>query len=132
MLVLKETKRSELFSKIREKSASSETKISAKVKLSTPVLIALLTHTKMDELVCTRAIFNTVPRKAREALEKVGVKVKLVREKRGRPRVLGERKIGAISAMVGREKNAREISQKLGIPLRTVYYYLRKAEREKQ
>ncbi len=54
----------------------------------------------------------------------VNVAISVSREKRGRPKKYGEEQIKQILEARRKGVNAREISKKLGIPLRTVYYYL--------
>ncbi|MEM4389952.1 MAG: hypothetical protein QXG98_04800 [Candidatus Micrarchaeia archaeon] len=100
-----------------------------KAKPSIPLLTEVVGKTKISTLLVSPALLARFPKKALPALEKIGVTVKTIEAKRGRPRVHPAEKLERLRELAGRGLAARAIAQEAGLPLRTVYYYLRKLKR---
>ncbi len=107
------------------RGARNETDVFLKGKTGVPILLEILNSTRVERIHCSEAIFRRIPRGAREAVEKVGVRFVIEEARKGRPRAhpafLVERIINARRA----GKPARAIAYEMRMPLRTVYYHLR-------
>ena len=82
---------------------------------------------KERKIVFARGTYNFLPKKAKEIMEKAGIKAEVVLLKRGKKAKVNIELIKSLSHL-----SAKEISKKLNIPLRTVYYHLRKIKEKKE
>lgn len=78
------------------------------------------------QIVCSQGAYNHLPKRALAALNKMGIDVKVVDVRRGRRPVTDIERIGKL-AEAG--LSANEISKKMSVPIRTVYYHLRRIRR---
>jgi hypothetical protein len=102
-------------------------KISAKPitrKLSTNDVLHLLSGSKeVKRLVLSEGSYRHLPKRVFKSLKKIGVSIEVVKLKRGPPTKVN---VAVIARLHKSEIPADEISKQTRIPLRTVYYHLRK------
>ena len=127
MLVLKGSK-AEVFSAL--KSFPEESVIFLKTKPSIQIVSEILNRTKVQKILVSPKLYERIPKRALAPLEKIGVQVEVVGVKRGRPFVHAAGRISVIGERSKAGKNAYEIAGETGIPLRTVYYHLRKIRKQ--
>lgn len=128
MLVLKGTK-SEVIS--AAKAASSETVFFLKSKPTVPMLSELVNSTRIEKLIISKKLYLSIPKRALLPLEKVGVRIEVSESRRGRPPVHSSELISQAKAMFQGGNRPDEIAAKLGMPIRTVYYHLRKERKRR-
>ncbi|MDO8339517.1 MAG: hypothetical protein Q7T16_02570 [Candidatus Burarchaeum sp.] len=97
-----------------------------KRKVSTVLLAQIMQKAPVSRIMCSPAIYGSLPRSAVAALEQMGVEIAVERVKRGRPHVHAREKLKMIEELHGQGFAAAEIAHKLHLPLRTVYYHLRR------
>ncbi len=106
----------------RKVPKSSERTVALKTKASIPLIANILSNTQVREIVCSQAIYDTIPARALSALEKMGVRVRIVPLERGRPKKHPRRIRAIVLELLSISESHKSISEKLGIPLRTVYW----------
>ena len=97
-----------------------------KVKPSTKLLAYLLNNTNVKKIYISEGIYRTIPPKVVRALRDMKVNVKIVRLKQGRPFKINDFIIERAFRMRQNGLSVTEISQKLGISRRTLYYRFKK------
>ncbi len=125
-------KRTELFASIS--NHKTETRVRIMTKPSRQLLLRLLEQTAVKELHISSGLWKTVPLKVREALDNVGVKIVVLDLRAGRPARYEASKKEKALVLLKQKKTAKEISEALGLPTTTVYYYklsLRRKARKK-
>ncbi|WP_456366187.1 DUF1699 family protein [Thermococcus sp.] len=75
---------------------------------------------------CPPSLYPKVSKKIVDALSKVGVELVPEGYPRGRPRKYGKKTLDEIENLLRQGKGPKEISKRLKIPLRTVYYLIEK------
>lgn len=98
-----------------------------KKKLSISDILKILNKQKIDKLVFSRGAYNHLPKKAVKALKKINIKMEVVDLKRGKAPVVD---VNTIEKMA--DKTAYEIAKSTHIPLRTVYYHLKRLKKKKK
>ena len=97
-----------------------------KRKLSISDILSILNKKKIKKLSFSRGAFNHLPKRAIKALKKIGVQLEIIDLKRGKPPVVDVKGIEKLA-----DKTAYEISRLTKIPLRTVYYHLKKIKKRR-
>lgn len=93
-----------------------------KRKLSIKDILKMLDRPeKVDKLMFSEGAWAWCPVRARRALKEMGIKIEIIKLKRGPRAKVNVDKIKELSFL-----SPKEIAQKLKIPLRTVYYHLAK------
>lgn len=93
-----------------------------KKALSSQVIMEILDkYPDLKRIKCPKSLYNRASRKYLDALRELGVEVEPV-IKRGRPRKYGAKEVEAIHDMLANGATPQEVSKKLDIPLKTVYY----------
>ncbi|MFH0817938.1 MAG: hypothetical protein V1909_04865 [Candidatus Micrarchaeota archaeon] len=105
---------------------SSERIVALKTKASIPLIANILSNTKAQEIRCSKAIYDTIPKRALLALDKMNVKVRIISLLRGRPNKHPLKVRSQVFKLLKSKFPKKEISEKLGIPLRTVYWLEKK------
>jgi hypothetical protein len=82
----------------------------------------------VKRLRVSRGAYNFLPKRALKTLNKMKIHIEIIDLKRG-PKVKTNRE--GIRMLYKSDVNAYEISKKLKIPLRTVYYHIRQIKKEK-
>lgn len=93
-------------------------------KLSTNDVLHLLGSSKeVKHLVLSEGSYRHLPKRVLKSLKKIGVSIDVVKLRRGPPTKVDVKKIASLYKS---EFPADEIAKKTKIPLRTVYYHLKK------
>jgi len=96
-----------------------------KKKTSINDIIKILNSEKsVDKLIMSEGTYNHLPKRGLKSLRQMGIKIEVVPLKRGKESKVKER-IKRYMLLP-----AKQISKKEGIPLRTVYYHLRRIRHE--
>jgi len=107
-------------------SKSRDSELHLKRKVSALLLARIMQHLTITRIACSPAIYETLPRSAVSALESMGVELAVEGAKRGRPDAHPREKLAMIGELRGQGYGAAEMAKKLKLPLRTVYYHLRR------
>jgi len=121
---------SEILEKAKKAAKAGEREAVIKRKVSAILLAQLLNVLDLRRIYCSRSMLACMPKNAADALKKVGVEIVVGEARRGRPRAHGEEKIKSIAEMKAKGAGAERIAKALGLPLRTVYYYLQKKKKK--
>lgn len=78
-------------------------------------------YPNLKKIKCPKSLYNRTPKKYLDALSNLGIQVEPV-IRRGRPRKYGDHETKKIQEMINEGLNPAEISDKLQIPIKTVYY----------
>ncbi|MBI5680913.1 MAG: helix-turn-helix domain-containing protein [Methanobacterium sp.] len=90
--------------------------------LSSQVIMELLEkYPHLKKIKSPRSLYARTSKKYLDALSKLGIEVEPV-DKRGRPKKYDKTEAELIQKMLNEGSSTKEISQKLQIPLKTVYY----------
>ncbi len=89
------------------------------------VLKILSQNPDVERIIVPKSILERASKRVINALKAAGVQVVASGRGRGRPRKYDPQTIKRVKTLFMRGKRAREISEELGLPLRTVYYLLR-------
>ena len=92
-----------------------------KRKLSIKDIIDILSsREKVEAIAVSQGTYNHLPKRALKSLRQMDIKVEIVPMRRGKKSKVRDRIEGSMRL------SPKQISKKEGIPLRTVYYHLRK------
>ncbi|MGO9386534.1 MAG: helix-turn-helix domain-containing protein [Methanobacterium sp.] len=90
--------------------------------LSSRIIMEILEeHPNIKRIKCPTSLYLRTSKKYLDALHKLGVEVEPV-IKSGRPKKYGESEVKLIQKMLKNGSNPSEISEKLRLPIKTVYY----------
>lgn len=90
--------------------------------LSSQVIMEILDkHPNLKKIKCPNSLYVRTSKKYLDALTELGIEVEPVM-KRGRPKKYGAKEAEMIHDMLVEGSTPKEISEKLNIPLKTVYY----------
>ena len=98
-----------------------------KRKLSIKDIINILnSNERIEKIIVSEGTYHHLPKRALKSLRQMGIELEIVKLKRGKRSEVKE-KIKRLMLLP-----AKQISKKEGIPLRTVYYHLRKIRHEQE
>lgn len=127
VVVLTSSQKEVLLDEITEKLDKGTREIHLSIRPTINILASILTAApEVKTITCPPSLFERTPRKIRDALEKIGVDFTQLLMKAGRPKLYPNWKINKIYKLDKKGFSVKRISEKLDIPLTTVYYYLRK------
>jgi len=101
-----------------------EHELRLKRKVSAVLLAQMIQRVEITRIACSPAIYGSLPRSAVRALERMGVEISVEGVKRGRPNSHPSERLRMIEELHGQGFGAAGIAERLGLPLRTVYYHL--------
>jgi hypothetical protein len=107
-------------------SKSKDGELLLKRKVSALLLARIMQHLTISRIACSPSIYKTLPQSAVSALGSMGVEIAVEGVKRGRPDAHPREKLAMVRELRGQGYDAVEIAKKLRLPLRTVYYHLRR------
>ena len=108
-------------------NASKDADKILKRKLSIKDIVDILNSGKrIEKITVSDGTYRHLPKRALKSLRQMGIKIEIVHLKRGK-KSLAKEKIKRLMLLP-----AKQISKKEGIPLRTVYYHLRKIRHEQE
>ncbi|WP_297498586.1 DUF1699 family protein [Thermococcus sp.] len=79
----------------------------------------------VEKISCPPSLYPRVSKKVIAALKQLGIQLVPEKKPRGRPRKYDEETLRLVRELADKGTPIREISTRLGIPLRTVYYLVR-------
>ncbi|WP_048146588.1 DUF1699 family protein [Pyrococcus abyssi] len=119
----------ELLRKIDENLNEDVTEVYINLRPTKEVIVRILDNAPNVKVIgCPPSLYPKVSKKVLRALEQMGIKVIPVEKGRGRPRKYSYKTLMMIEELLKKGKTPREISRDLGIPIRTLYYLLKKRE----
>lgn len=128
MQTLKANTRSELLKKIRTELRPSAQEVYLNTRPSVQIIITLLNRAPdLKTIYIPPSLSKETPERIRKALNKIDIELIPSNKTRGRPRTRDEGELNTVFKLAKQGETARQIAKRTGIPLRTVYYYLRKA-----
>jgi hypothetical protein len=128
MKILKAGDRTELLQKIRTELNSTAEEVYLNTRPSIQIIITLLNKApSLKKVYVPPSLCKETPERIKKALNKIGVELIPFDKPRGRPRVRDEEVLNHMLKLAKEGETAGQIAYKTGIPLRTVYYYLKKA-----
>jgi len=126
-VVLRSSQKDVLIREINKKLDSSTKKVHLSVRPTINILASILTAAPNVKVVtCPPSLYERTPKKIRSALSKIDIAFEAFLLTPGRPRSHPNWKIDKVYDLEDEGYSAKEISDKLDIPLTTVYYYLKK------
>lgn len=131
MKILKAGNRAELLQKIRMEINSTVEEVYLNTRPSIQIIITLLNKApNLKKVYVPPSLFKETSEKITKALNKIGVELIPFDKPIGRPRVHYGEALNHMLRLSKKGETARQISYKTGIPLRTVYYYLKKGRHD--
>jgi len=128
MKILKASDRSELLQKIRTEINSNVEEVYLNTRPSIQIIITLLNKAlNLKKVYVPPSLCKETPERMKKALNKIGVELIPFDKPIGRPRVHDVEALNYMLKLAKRGETAGQIAYKTRIPLRTVYYYLKKA-----
>jgi hypothetical protein len=117
MIELRGKSTKELIEKVKNTDFGDEKEIYINKELSKDLVIEILENSNIDTIYLPESKYNRTNKKLIEALKDIGLEVKSVKPKTGRPSKNRE----IIAKYL--DKNPKEISEITGINLKTVEYH---------
>jgi hypothetical protein len=113
----------DLLRKLEEALDERVTEVYVNLRPTKEVVVKILENSpNVRRITCPPSLYPKVSRKVISALAQIGVELLPESFPRGRPRKYDERTMRQVVEMARRGVPMKEISERLGIPLRTVYY----------
>ncbi|GBE55677.1 MAG TPA: DUF1699 domain-containing protein [Euryarchaeota archaeon] len=132
IVVLRSSQKDVLIEEINEKLDINTKKVHLSIRPTINILASILTAApNTDVITCPPSLYERTPKKIKSALEKINIRFEPLLLTPGRPRSHPNWKIQKVYELEDQGYSAKEISEKLDIPLTTVYYYLKKDEDSK-
>jgi len=129
IVVLRSSQKDVLIDEINEKLSGKTKKVHLSIRPTINILASILTAAPNAEVItCPPSLYERTPKKIKRALEKIEIRFEPLLLTPGRPRSHPNWKIQKVYNLEEEGYSAKEISEKLDIPLTTVYYYLKKDE----
>lgn len=114
---------SELIRKLDEALNEDVSEVYVNLRPTKEVVVKILERSpNVRKITCPPSLYPKVSQKVIMALNQLGVELLPESYPRGRPKKYDEKTIKQVVEMAGKGMPMKEISRKLGIPLRTVYY----------
>ncbi|MDV3104382.1 DUF1699 family protein [Thermococcus waiotapuensis] len=113
----------ELLRKLDKSLNENVTEVYINLRPTKEIVVHILERAPgVRRISCPPSLYPKVSRRIISALSQLGVELVPERFPRGRPKKYDERIVEKVIEMTKRGTPMREISERLGIPLRTVYY----------
>ncbi len=127
VVVLRSSQKDVLLKEIEDKLDSKTETVHFSIRPTINILASILTAaSNVKKITCPPSLYERTPKKIRSALNKIGIKFEALLLTPGRPRSHPNWKIDKVYELDKKKYSAKAISEELGIPLTTVYYYLKK------
>jgi len=125
---IKAKNNSELIKKINELLNEDVTEVYVNLRPTKEILVRILERApNVRKISCPPSLYPKVSKKAVKALAQMGIELVPEGYPRGRPRKYDESTIREVHNLIMKGVSPREISLRMGIPLRTVYYMIEQA-----
>ncbi|WP_297419004.1 DUF1699 family protein [Thermococcus sp.] len=113
----------ELVRKLRESLSDEVTEVYINLRPTKEILVRILENApNVRKISCPPSLYPKVSKKVIAALAQMGIKLLPEGYPRGRPRKYDEGTVRRVRELIRGGMSAKEVSESLGIPLRTVYY----------
>ena len=115
----------ELIRKLGERLNEDVTEVYVNLRPTKEILVRILERApNVRKIACPPSLYPKVSKKVIAALAQMGIELVPEGYPRGRPRKYDERTVRQVRELLMRGVPAKEISSRMGIPLRTVYYMM--------
>ncbi len=122
---------SELIRKLQKMLGPEVTEVYINLRPTKEIVVRILESApNVRRISCPPSLYPKVSKKIINALEQLGIELVPEKRLRGRPKKYDEKTVKLVREMAGMGIPMREISERLGIPLRTVYYMVEKQVRK--
>jgi hypothetical protein len=117
----------ELLKRLDESLHDGVTEVYVNLRPTKEIVVHILERApNVRRISCPPSLYPKVSKKVINALSQIGVELVPEGCPRGRPRKYDEETVRQVQELLRQGTPAKEISQNLGIPLRTVYYLVEK------
>jgi len=115
----------ELLRKLETALNGDVTEVYINLRPTREILVYILENApNVRRISCPPSLYPKVSKKILTALSQMGIELVPEGYPRGRPRKYDEETVRTVLSLVRRGVSPKEISSRMGIPLRTVYYML--------
>ncbi|USG99568.1 DUF1699 family protein [Thermococcus argininiproducens] len=115
----------ELLRKIDEMLSRDATEVYINLRPTKIILVKILEKAPNVKVIkCPPSLYPKVSKKIVKALSQMGIELVPANHSRGRPKKYDVSTLKLIEELIKKGKTPKEISEELGIPLRTVYYII--------
>ncbi|NJE47225.1 DUF1699 domain-containing protein [Thermococcus sp. GR7] len=122
---IKARNNAELIMKLNEVLNDEVTEVYINLRPTKEILVRILERApNVRKISCPPSLYPKVSKKAINALAQMGIELVPEGYPRGRPRKYDERTIREVYNLIRKGITPKEISSRMGIPLRTVYYMI--------
>jgi len=119
----------ELLDKLQKSLNSDVTEVYVSLRPTKEILVRILEWApNVKRISCPPSLYPKVSKKVIRALAQIGVELVPEGYPRGRPRKYDENTVRKVREMASSGVPMKEISSRLNIPLRTVYYMVKREE----
>ncbi|QDA31687.1 helix-turn-helix domain-containing protein [Thermococcus indicus] len=127
---IKARNNAELIAKLQETLDEEVTEVYINLRPTKEILVRILERApNVRKISCPPSLYPKVSKRVIAALAQMGIELVPEGYPRGRPRKYDERTIREVKSLLMKGVPAKEISIRMGIPLRTVYYLFEQTER---
>jgi hypothetical protein len=117
----------ELIRKLSERLNEEVTEVYVNLRPTKEILVRILERApNVRRISCPPSLYPKVSKKVIAALAQMGIELVPEGYPRGRPRKYDEETVRQVMELLRRGLPAKEISTRMGIPLRTVYYMMKR------
>ncbi|CAD5244331.1 DUF1699 family protein [Thermococcus camini] len=125
---IKARNNAELIAKLRESLNEEVTEVYINLRPTKEILVRILERApNVRKISCPPSLYPKVSKRVIAALAQMGIELVPEGYPRGRPRKYDEKTVMRIRELVSRGVPVKEVSARMGIPLRTVYYMLERS-----
>ncbi|WP_148882013.1 DUF1699 family protein [Thermococcus aciditolerans] len=127
---IKARNNAELIAKLQETLDEEVTEVYINLRPTKEILVRILERApNVRKISCPPSLYPKVSKRVIAALAQMGIELVPEGYPRGRPRKYDERTIREVQNLLMRGVPAKEISIRMGIPLRTVYYMIERTSK---
>ncbi|NJE31275.1 DUF1699 domain-containing protein [Thermococcus sp. 18S1] len=127
---IKARNNSELIAKLQEALNEEVTEVYINLRPTKEILVRILERApNVRKISCPPSLYPKVSKRVIAALAQMGIELVPEGYPRGRPRKYNERTIREVQSLLMKGVPAKEISTRMGIPLRTVYYMIERTSK---
>ncbi|NJE01423.1 DUF1699 family protein [Thermococcus sp. JdF3] len=127
---IKARNNAELIAKLGESLNEDVTEVYINLRPTKEILVRILERApNVRKISCPPSLYPKVSKRVIAALAQMGIELVPEGYPRGRPRKYNERTIREVQNLLMKGVPAKEISTRMGIPLRTVYYMIERTSK---
>ncbi len=120
----------ELIRKLSERLSEDVTEVYVNLRPTKEILVRILERApNVRKISCPPSLYPKVSKKVISALAQMGIELVPEGYPRGRPRKYDEKTVRQVRELLRKGVPAKEISSRMGIPLRTVYYMIEQVKK---